>query len=150
MQRYWSEETIILFLHYKSILYNQTSVLKYSRISCQCHTNLSGNEIVQSPLVHVFLKCMTSLSRSSFSSFLHHTHYLSNQPQSQWKTDIPCWTVIITHSHNTNTNSIWGVWVWAWNVSDLVMVKSGARLSSVEVRTYFSLIKQLCHTIYCS
>lgn len=92
-----------------------------------------------------FLKCMTSLSRSSFTSFPHHTHYLSNQPQSQWKTDIPSLdSDNYSFSQHKQELNLWYLSFQevAWNLLDLVMVKSGAQLSSVEGRTYFSLIKQ--------
>lgn len=78
-------------------------LVEYSRVSCQPVT--SAGKRLCNHLCSVFL---WNEWRHRLLQFLHQTHYLSNRPQTQWKTDIPCRTVISIHSHNTNKNSALG------------------------------------------
>lgn len=110
MQRYWSEETIILFLHYKSILYNQTSVLKYSRISCQCHTNLPATSVGMRLCNHLW--CMFfwkvwhhCLGAPSVPSFITLTTYQTSHSHSgKLIFPVGLW-LLLTHTTQTQTQS---------------------------------------------
>lgn len=120
------------------------------KISCQCHTELSATSVGKSLssrllVLMFFLKRMTSPSRSSFSSFLHPTYQTSHSGK-LISTVRLCLIFTLTIQAGAQSRVL-EFSNLSLRCSVLAMFKSSAWLSSVEVRAYFLLIKQLCHMI---
>lgn len=139
---------LIIVEHHCNIL---TNFIKLSGLS-SVPPSVGGKRLCNCLRADVFfLKCMTSLSRSSFSSFPHQIYQTSRSHSGKLISTAGLWLI---STFTTQTRSQF--WVLEFpNVSlrcsDIecnVMFKSSAWLSSVEVGAYFVLIKQLCHMTF--
>lgn len=137
---------ILLLLHYKSIFHNQTSLVKHWRTSCPCHTKLPAISVGKRLWNHwcmffwdVWHQCLgaasvpSPITLTTYQTGHNHSGKLIFPP-------LDCdYYSLSQHKQELSLRCLSFLKV-AWNVWDVVMVKSGARLSS-EVRTDFSLIK---------
>lgn len=122
------------------------------KISCQCHTELSATSVGKSLssrllVLMFFLKRMTSPSRSSFSSFLHPTYQTSHSHSGKLISTVRLCLIFTLTIQAGAQSRVLEFSNLSLRCSLLAMFKSRAWLSSVEVRAYFVLIKQLCHMI---
>ncbi len=117
------------------------------RISCQCHTKLPATSVRRRLCKHVCSMFFWNvwhhrLGAPSVPSLVTLTTYQTSHSHSGKLIFPPLdsdYYSLSQHKQELNLRCFRSLKCF----SDLVMVKSGGRLSSVEVRTYFS------HTIFC-